>query len=54
MRALESQGKLNLSGTKIIALTAINESEYDHLNDQSIFDYFRKHTFLLFVKHHHI
>lgn len=46
LRGLEAEGKLDLSNTKIIALSAINESEYDRVNDQKLFDYFRKSSLL--------
>jgi hypothetical protein len=44
---MEGRGELDMSETKIVVLSAINEDEFDRINHNKIFDYFRKYKHIL-------
>ncbi len=47
LRQMEGRGELDMSETKIVVLSAINEDEFDRINHNKIFDYFRKYKHIL-------
>ena len=47
LRQMQRRGELDMSETKIVVLSAINEEEFRKINHNKIFDYFRKYNQIL-------